>query len=113
MHTPLWKEWRTFTMAYMSTQTTMQFTLGDALRKARTQPKLDDVGRMSQQAMADRLGVSRPTVSSWESGTQPPFSAVVAWAQITGWPLEWFEKASPGIHAPSHPDQQTLFQFAA
>ena len=84
----------------MSTQTTLTFTLGDALRKARTQPKRDGVGRLSQDAMAEKLGVSRPTVGAWEAGKQsPPFPAVVEWAKITGWPMAWFEEASPGIHA--------------
>lgn len=73
---------------------------------------------MSQQAMADKLHVSRPTVGAWEKGeTAPPFWAVTAWSRLTGWPMDWFEEAaaqtSPVVHVASSSVQLDLFQFAA
>ena len=100
----------------MSTTPTLTFTLGDALRKSRTQPIAGT--KLSQEAMAERLHVSRPTIGAWEKGKQPPpFWAVAAWSDLTGWPMEWFEEAarqsSPLIHALLHPVQTRLFDLAA
>lgn len=96
----------------------MQFTLGDALRKSRTQPKAPGQHRLSQEAMAEHLHVSRPTIGAWEKdGTPPPFWAVTAWSKITGWPMDWFEEAavqsSPLIHVRGAGEQLDLFGFAA
>lgn len=95
----------------------MQFTLGDALRKSRTQP-MTGARRLSQELMAERLHVSRPTVGAWEKGeTSPPFWAVTAWADITGWPMDWFEEAArqsaPLIHDLGGSVQLGLFASAA
>lgn len=95
----------------------MQFTLGDALRKSRTQPA-SGLSRLSQQAMAERLHVSRPTIGAWEKGeTSPPYWAVTAWAEITGWPSDWFEEAArrttPLIHVSQSSVQPSLFDLAA
>lgn len=116
MACPLWKPWQTFTIAYMSTTAPLTFTLGDALRKSRTQPIAG--AKLSQEAMAERLHVSRPTIGAWEKGKQPPpFWAVTAWAELTGWPMEWFEESarqsSPLIHGLYASGQQSLFEFAA
>lgn len=113
---PLWKPGRTFTLANMSTTPTLTFTLGDALRKSRTQPLVG--AKLSQEAMAERLHVSRPTIGAWEKGKQPPpFWAVTAWAELTGWPMEWFEESarqsSPLIHVLSQNLQLDLFDLAA
>ena len=95
----------------MSTTPTLTFTLGDALRKSRTQPLAG--AKLSQEAMAERLHVSRPTIGAWEKGKQsPPFWAVTAWSELTGWPMEWFEEAarqsSPLIHVRGGSVQLTL-----
>lgn len=110
----MWEVGRTFTMANMSTQ--MQFTLGDALRKSRTQPQIGS--RLSQEFMAERLHVSRPTVGAWEKGeTTVPFWVVKAWSQITGWPMGWFEETTDAkAPASDFPDAENPFQgvlFAA
>ncbi|WP_449280977.1 helix-turn-helix transcriptional regulator [Leucobacter sp.] len=45
---------------------------------------------LEQRDMAELLGVSRNTVGNWERGvTDPPFSAVMKWAQITGRSMDW------------------------
>lgn len=100
----------------MSTTTTLTFTLGDALRKSRTQPGAG-LPKLSQEAMAERLHVSRPTIGAWEKGKQsPPFWAVTAWSELTGWPMQWFEEAarqsSPLIHALAGSVQLGLFDSA-
>lgn len=47
---------------------------------------------LDQTEMADRLGVSRRTVSRLETGQHQPTRAVlIAWAYVTGVPLEWLE----------------------
>jgi DNA-binding XRE family transcriptional regulator len=101
----------------MSTTTpAMSFTLGDALRKSRTQPMAG--AKLSQEAMAERLHVSRPTIGAWEKGkAAPPFWAVAAWADLTGWPMEWFEESArqtaPLIHGLTSSVQPRLFEYAA
>jgi transcriptional regulator with XRE-family HTH domain len=60
------------------------WTLGDRLRKAR-----EELG-MSQQQLADALGVDRKSISSWEVGRhQPRYRDVSAIAGATGVDLEW------------------------
>ena len=101
----------------MANTTTLRFTLADALRMTRTKPP-SGRARISQEAMAIELGVSRPTVSAWEAGTHPPFWAVVRWAEITGADLAWLSgkdvgDGSPVIHDAGGYVQQSLFRFAA
>lgn len=49
--------------------------------------------RLSQQALADRIGVSRPAVSQWETegdkGTAPNRDNLAAISRITGAPMDW------------------------
>ena|SRR5665647_1187241 len=62
-----------------------EFTVGDRLRKAR-----EHIG-MDQIPFADELGVSRGTVSNYESGATTHLKPIVvrAWALRTGVPAEW------------------------
>ena len=62
------------------------FHRGDRLRKARERAGL------SSHEMADRIGVSRQTVTRWEHGRHMPKAAVVLWAAITDVPVEWLEQ---------------------
>ena len=62
------------------------WTLGDRLRKAR------EFAGLEQGELADRIGISRGTVSNYElsRGQRPPKRLVLrAWAEITGVPLDW------------------------
>lgn len=64
----------------MTTALIPKWTLGDRLAKARK-----DVAHLSVRDMADRLGVTKNTVSNWENEvTTPRRYAVEAWATITG-----------------------------
>jgi len=66
------------------------WTQGDLLRKAREHAQLE------QGDLAQRLGVSRQTVSNAERGTRRPRRALVmAWAMATGVSLAWLESAPP------------------
>ena len=48
------------------------------------------LAHLDQQQIADKLGVARTTVSTWERGeTEPSATNFVLWALITGQPLEW------------------------
>ena len=62
-----------------------QFTRGDRLRKAR------ECAGITSHEMADRIGVSRQTVTRWEHGRHMPKAAVVLWATITEVPVDWLE----------------------
>lgn len=63
---------------------TPTWTLGDRLRKAR------DVAGITSQDMADRLGVSRNTITNYENDhTSPSVLAVRAYASETGVDIEW------------------------
>lgn len=54
------------------------FTLADRLRKAR------EVAQLDQVELADEIGISRQTVSNYETGsTQPRKIALKAWALAT------------------------------
>jgi transcriptional regulator with XRE-family HTH domain len=58
--------------------------LGGRLRTSRVAAGLE------QRHLADRLHVSRQTVSNWERGTsEPNVSQFVAWAEMVGQSLEW------------------------
>jgi transcriptional regulator with XRE-family HTH domain len=59
-------------------------TLPERLRVSRLMAGLE------QGDVAQRLGVARTTVSTWERGlTEPSATNFVLWAEITGQPLEW------------------------
>ena len=58
-------------------------TLGQLLQMFRQMKGLD------QTEMGELIGASRPTISAWErDAREPSFSQVVAWARITGQPLD-------------------------
>ena len=60
-------------------------SLAKRLRTARLLAELE------QADVARALGVGRSTISNWETGvSEPPASAFVGWARVTGQPLEWF-----------------------
>jgi len=42
---------------------------------------------LSQQALADRLGVRQSTISGWETAAGPGLAILRRWAEITGLPL--------------------------
>lgn len=86
------------------------FGLGDRLRKARK------LARLSQDQMAEKMGVSRPTISSWETGkTQPKVSQAERWGEETHAPFEWFANArSESVYGASSlflDDGQPAFDF--
>ena len=62
------------------------FHRGDRLRKARERAGL------TSHEMADRIGVSRQTVTRWEHGKHMPKAAIVLWATITEVPVDWLEQ---------------------
>ena len=58
-------------------------TMGEVLKKARTERK------MTQEFVAESLGVSRQAVSKWESGrSDPSTSNLIALAKLFGVPPE-------------------------
>ncbi len=61
-----------------------QWTMADRLRKAR------DHAGLSQAELADAIGVSRNSISSYETGSIQPRRIVLnAWSLTTGVPLAW------------------------
>lgn len=60
-----------------------ELTLGERLRTARVRAGL------SQQQMADALGVSRPLISAWEHDKEPGprHRQIEEWAKVTNTPL--------------------------
>lgn len=64
---------------------TPKFDLTDRLRKAR------EVAGMSQDQLAERMGVSRSTVSNYEAGvtTNPRRIVIKGWAEETGCDYDW------------------------
>lgn len=66
------------------------FTLGDRLTKAR------DWAGLTQEQMANALGIGRRSIVRYESGKVPPRPAVIAWAAITGVPLWWLDGEDDG-----------------
>ncbi len=60
------------------------FTLGDRMRKAA------EVAGLTNTDIADQLGVERRTPARWIAGrTSPSMRTLMAWAKVTGAPLEW------------------------
>lgn len=81
-------------MSYLGQMTTAahptgqvpQWTLTDRLRKSR------EYAHLSQQQLADAIGISRNSVSNYESGTTSPRQIVLnAWAMATGSSLVWLQ----------------------
>ena len=69
------------------------FTIHDRLRKAREASGLD------QHQLAEAMGVSRATVSNYETGfsSKPRKIVLNAWAMATGVPIQWIETGTaPG-----------------
>lgn len=80
-------------MTQMTAGAIPAFTLADRLRKAREHAGLD------QTQLAALVGVSRVTVSKYETGAPTRPAAVRLWALATGVDREWLETGeSP------HPD---------
>jgi transcriptional regulator with XRE-family HTH domain len=68
---------------------TPTWTLGERLAKARRHAGLDD-----QEAFARVLGISRRTVSRYETGlARPNRRTLMAWARVCQVPLEWLDDA--------------------
>ena len=69
--------------------------LAKRLRAARIIADLDQAG------IAERIGVSRQTVSNWERGlAEPGATYFVRWAKETGQPLEWLAEGVSDVVRP-------------
>ena len=76
--------------------TVPKFTLGDRLAKCR-----QDAG-LTQETMAQILGVSHSTVAKWEADRAQPRSMVVVltmWADICRVPIQWLMFGDPNTRA--------------
>lgn len=74
-----------------------QWTMADRLRKAREGKPL------SQQELADLIGISRRSVSAYEGGDTPPRRPVLlSWALATNVSLVWLQsgESPPGPKGP-------------
>jgi transcriptional regulator with XRE-family HTH domain len=58
---------------------------GDRLRKAR------EAAGIRSQEMADKLRVSRNSVTNYERRDDVPFVVILAWSEITGVPAAWLD----------------------
>ena len=68
-----------------------KWTLGDRLTKAR------HCAEVSQQEMADYLGLSRPALSYYETGvSMPKLGTLRLWALRTGVSLDWLRYGDEG-----------------
>lgn len=75
-----------------------QWTLGERLRKAR------EDAEMSQQQLADLVGISRRSVSAYESGDSTPRRPVLlAWALATGVNMGWLHQ-DEALRAAAQPE---------
>lgn len=61
------------------------WTVGDRLAKAR------DFAGLTQQQMAERLDMGRRSIVRYEARSNPPRSIVLAYAAVTGVPVEWLD----------------------
>lgn len=76
----------------MSDTTTLEWTLGDRLAKARRHAKLE------QDDLAERIGVSRALISQWENDrSEPRYSALRIWAAACDAPLQWLMGDSASV----------------
>lgn len=75
-----------------------EFTQGDRLRKAR------ETAGLSQEQLAAELGVSKNTISNYETGNvKPRHPTLLAWSMRTRVSLGWLkgEAARPGGRTPT------------
>lgn len=88
------------------------WTIGERLAKARRGSK---DGRLSQEQLADRLGLVRATIGRYENGVIPADElkrTVVAWAFATGWRYEWILTGiGPWLRDGSDPDNGSEQDF--
>lgn len=71
-----------------------QWTLGEKLRKAREDAELQ------QQQLADKIGISRRSVSAYENDDSIPSRPVLlSWALATGVRLRWLKDDAPRTDA--------------
>ena len=64
---------------------------------------------LEQRDMAERLGVSRSTISNWERGhVEPTFSQVVRYAKESGQSLEWLAEGVSCATRDSNPQPSGL-----
>lgn len=67
----------------MTTRTVPRFTLADRLTKARS------IAGLTQQQLADALGISRKSVVRYETDADPRFDMVSRWADACGVDAVW------------------------
>ena len=70
------------------------WSVGDRLRKAR------ETAGLSQSALSELTGISRRTITSYEGGTTPKRTALLAWSMATGVPLDWLLTGDTGPDTP-------------
>ncbi|MGP3708535.1 helix-turn-helix domain-containing protein, partial [Gordonia paraffinivorans] len=64
-----------------------------------------ETAKLSQQELADAIGISRQSVSNTESGSSKPRKITLnAWALATGVPVSWLEKGETPA-GPNGPDE--------
>lgn len=74
-----------------TTRHPIEAVLAARIRNARRSMPFVDGRRVSQQSLADRIGVHVITVSQWERGrSQPTVANLMAIAEATGKPMEFF-----------------------
>ncbi|WP_336630781.1 MULTISPECIES: helix-turn-helix transcriptional regulator [unclassified Microbacterium] len=70
-------------------------TLNGTLTLGRLLSLYRQTAGIDQTQMGALVGASRATISAWETdGREPSFSQVVAWARITGQPLDALVEAA-------------------
>jgi transcriptional regulator with XRE-family HTH domain len=65
------------------------WTIGERMSKAR------DFAGLDQTDMARTLGISRRSITRYETADTPPPAILLAYAQVTGVPLWWLEGTEP------------------
>jgi len=84
----------------MTITTGLRFDLADYMRKALRESEL------TVQEAADRMEMSRESVSLWINGKRRPNrTQLIAFAHVTGVPLEWLEQ---GIARPERLELPTF-----
>ena len=67
---------------------------------------------MTQQELADQLGVSNKTVSRWESGSYPDVTTLVALARVLGVTVDELLDPKAPVRTLEKSDWQNLLSFA-
>lgn len=67
---------------------------------------------MTQQELADQLGVSNKTVSRWESGSYPDVTTLVALARVLGVTVDELLDPKASVRTLEKSDWQNLLSFA-